>query len=329
MEAVKKALLGEVLTEEEAHGLMQAMMAGELSPVQVAGVLTAMALRGETPSEIAAMARAMREAARRIPVSRRPLLDIVGTGGDHKGLLNLSNLGALVAAAGGVAVAKHGNRAASSRAGSADLLEALGVNLEASPERVGEAIEALGFGFLFARVFHPAMRHVAPVRAELGIRTVFNLLGPLTNPAGADRYVLGVFSPDWLSPMAEALNHLGAKGLVVHGEGADELILGENQVVEVGRGAYTLTPEEVGLERLPLEALKGGSPVENAELAKRILRGEEKGPHAQGVALAAGAGFYAAGKAATLREGVRLAQEVLASGEAYGLLERYVAFLRG
>ncbi|RTH16155.1 anthranilate phosphoribosyltransferase [Thermus scotoductus] len=329
MEAVKKALLGEVLTEEEAHGLMQAMMAGELSPVQVAGVLTAMALRGETPSEIAAMARAMREAARRIPVSRRPLLDIVGTGGDHKGLLNLSTLGALVAAAGGVAVAKHGNRAASSKTGSADLLEALGVNLEAPPERVGEAIEALGFGFLFARVFHPAMRHVAPVRAELGIRTVFNLLGPLTNPAGADRYVLGVFSPRWLAPMAEALNHLGAKGLVVHGEGADALILGENQVVEVGRGAYTLTPEEVGLERLPLEALKGGSPVENAELAKRILRGEEKGPHAQGVALAAGAGFYAAGKAATLREGVRLAQEVLASGEAYGLLERYVAFLRG
>lgn len=329
MEAVKKALLGEVLTEEEAHGLMQAMMAGELSPVQVAGVLTAMALRGETPSEIAAMARAMREAARRIPVSRRPLLDIVGTGGDHKGLLNLSTLGALVAAAGGVAVAKHGNRAASSRAGSADLLEALGVNLEAPPERVGEAIEALGFGFLFARVFHPAMRHVAPVRAELGIRTVFNLLGPLTNPAGADRYVLGVFSPRWLAPMAEALGHLGAKGLVVHGEGADELILGENQVVEVGKGAYTLVPEEVGLEAYPLEALKGGSPVENAELAKRILRGEEKGPHAQGVALAAGAGFYAAGKAATLREGVRLAQEVLASGEAYGLLERYVAFLRG
>ncbi len=228
-----------------------------------------------------------------------------------------------------MAVAKHGNRAASSRAGSADLLEALGVDLEASPERVGEAIEALGFGFLFARVFHPAMRHVAPVRAELGIRTVFNLLGPLTNPAGADRYVLGVYSPRWLAPMAEALGHLGAGGLVVHGEGADELVLGENQVVEVGRGAYALTPEEVGLPRLSLEALKGGSPQENAELAKRILKGEEKGPHAQGVALAAGAGFYAAGRAPSIQEGVRLAREVLASGEAYLLLERYVAFLRG
>ncbi|WP_117237562.1 anthranilate phosphoribosyltransferase [Thermus sediminis] len=329
MEALKKALLGEVLGEEEAYGLMGALMRGEVSPVKAAGLLTALALRGERPHEIAAMARAMREAARPLKVGRRPLLDLVGTGGDGKGLLNLSTLGALVAAAGGVAVAKHGNRAASSKAGSADLLEALGVDLEAPPERVGEAIEALGFGFLFARVFHPAMRHVAPVRAELGIRTVFNLLGPLTNPAGADRYVLGVFSPGWLSPMAEALGRLGAKGLVVHGEGADELVLGENQVVEVGKGAYALTPEAVGLGRAPLEALRGGSPEENAELARRVLKGREKGPLGGAVALAAGAGFYAAGKVPTLEEGVRLALEVLASGEAYLLLERYVAFLKG
>ncbi|MEN2981884.1 MAG: anthranilate phosphoribosyltransferase [Thermus sp.] len=329
MDAVRKALLGQVLSEEEAYGLMGAMMRGEVSPVQTAGVLTAMALRGETPGEIAAMARAMREAARPLRVSRRPLLDLVGTGGDHQGLLNLSTLGALVAAAGGVAVAKHGNRAASSRAGSADLLEALGVDLEAPPERVGEAIEALGFGFLFARVFHPAMRHVAPVRAELGIRTVFNLLGPLTNPAGADRYVLGVYSPRWLSPMAEALERLGARGLVVHGQGADELVLEETQVVEVGKGAYTLTPEAVGLSRHPLAALRGGSPAENAQLARRLLKGEERGPLAEAVALAAGAGLYAAGKAETLEKGVRLAQEVLAGGEASLFLERYVAFLKG
>ncbi|GAB5603110.1 anthranilate phosphoribosyltransferase [Thermus sp. FJN-A] len=328
MDAVKKVLLGEVLTEEEAHGVMRALMGGEVSPVRTAGLLTALSLRGERPHEIAAMARAMREAARPLPVKRRPLLDLVGTGGDHQGLLNLSTLGALVAAAGGVAVAKHGNRAASSRAGSADLLEALGVDLEAPPERVGEAIETLGFGFLFARVFHPAMRHVAPVRAELGIRTVFNLLGPLTNPAGADRYVLGVFSPAWLAPMAEALERLGARGLVVHGEGADELVLGENQVVEVGKGPYTLTPEAVGLKRAPLSVLRGGSPQENAELARRLLKGEEKGPLADAVALAAGAGFYAAGKVLALAEGVALAREVLASGEAYLLLERYVAFLR-
>lgn len=329
MEAIRKALLGEVLTEEEAYGLMGALMRGEVTPVRAAGVLTAMALRGERPHEIAAMARAMREAARSLKVERRPLLDIVGTGGDHQGLVNLSTLGALVAAAGGVAVAKHGNRAASSRAGSADLLEALGVDLEAPPERVGEAIEALGFGFLFARVFHPAMRHVAPVRAELGIRTVFNLLGPLTNPAGADRYVLGVFSPAWLSPMAEALERLGAKGLVVHGEGADELVLGENRVVEVGRGSYTLTPEGVGLRRAPLEALRGGGPEENAELARRLLKGEEKGPLRDAVALSAGAGLYAAGRVGSLEEGVGLALEVLASGEAYLLLERYVRFLKG
>lgn len=328
MDAVKKALLGEVLEEDEAYEVMRALMAGEVSPVRAAGLLVALSVRGERPHEIAAMARAMREAARPLKVSRRPLLDLVGTGGDGKGLLNLSTLAALVAAAGGVAVAKHGNRAASSRAGSADLLEALGVDLEAPPERVGEAIEELGFGFLFARVFHPAMRHVAPVRAELGVRTVFNLLGPLINPAGADAYVLGVYSPEWLSPMAEALERLGARGLVVHGEGADELVLGENRVVEVGKGAYTLTPEEVGLGRAPLEALKGGGPEENAERARRLLKGEEKGPLADAVALAAGAGFYAAGKTPSLKEGVALAREVLASGEAYLLLERYVAFLR-
>lgn len=328
MDAVKKALLGEVLEEDEAYEVMRALMAGEVSPVRAAGLLVALSVRGERPHEIAAMARAMREAARPLKVSRRPLLDLVGTGGDGKGLLNLSTLAALVAAAGGVAVAKHGNRAASSRAGSADLLEALGVDLEAPPERVGEAIEELGFGFLFARVFHPAMRHVAPVRAELGVRTVFNLLGPLINPAGADAYVLGVYSPEWLSPMAEALERLGARGLVVHGEGADELVLGENQVVEVGKGAYTLTPEAVGLKRAPLEALKGGGPEENAERARRLLKGEEKGPLADAVALAAGAGFYAAGKTPSLKEGVALAREVLASGEAYLLLERYVAFLR-
>ena len=172
------------------------------------------------------------------------------------------------------------------------------------------------------------MRHVAPVRAELGVRTVFNLLGPLTNPAGADAYVLGVFSPEWLAPMAEALERLGARGLVVHGEGADELVLGENRVVEVGKGAYALTPEEVGLKRAPLEALKGGGPEENAALARRLLKGEEKGPLADAVALAAWAGFYAAGKTPSLKEGVALAREVLASGEAYLLLERYVAFLR-
>ncbi|GGN05575.1 anthranilate phosphoribosyltransferase [Thermus composti] len=328
MDAVKKALLGEVLEEEEAYEVMRALMAGEVSPVRAAGVLTALSLRGERPHEIAAMARAMREVARPLRVARRPLLDIVGTGGDHQDLLNLSTLAALVAAAGGVAVAKHGNRAASSKAGSADLLEALGVDLEAPPERVGEAIEALGFGFLFARVFHPAMRHVAPVRAELGVRTVFNLLGPLTNPAGADAYVLGVFSPEWLTPMAEALERLGARGLVVHGEGADELVLGENQVVEVGKGAYTLTPEAVGLGRAPLAALRGGTPQENAERARRLLKGEEKGVVADAVALAAGAGFYAAGRVESLEKGVRLAQEVLASGEAYLLLERYVAFLK-
>jgi len=321
---VLKALSGERLTEEEAYGLMQKIMAGELSPVETAGVLVALRTRGETPGEIAAFARAMREAARRVEVKRRPLLDIVGTGGDHQGTLNLSTAAALVVAAGGVAVAKHGNRAATSKAGSADTLEALGVNIQAPPERMAEAVEEVGFGFFFARLYHPAMRHVAPVRAELKVRTVFNLLGPLTNPAGATHYLLGVFSPAWLEPMAEALKRLGAKGLVVHGEGADELVLGENQVLEVGKGAYTLLPEEVGLRRAPLEALRGGSPEENALLLRRLLRGEEKGPLQQAVALNAGAAFYLVGRSPSIREGVRLALEILEAGAAFEVLERFI-----
>lgn len=321
---VVKAISGERLTEEEAYRLMQRMMAGELSAVQMAGVLVALRTRGETPAEIAGFARAMGEAARRVEVRRRPLLDIVGTGGDGQGTLNLSTAAALVAAAGGVAVAKHGNRAASSRSGSADTLEALGVNLEAPPERMAEAVEEVGFGFFFARLYHPAMRHVAPVRAELKVRTVFNLLGPLTNPAGATHYLLGVFSPDWLEPMAEALKRLGAKGLVVHGEGADELVLGENQVLEVGKGAYTLLSEEVGLKRAPLEALRGGSPKENALLLQRLLRGEEKGPLQQAVALNAGAAFYLVGRSPSIQEGVRLALEILEAGAAFEVLERFI-----
>ncbi len=321
---VLKALSGERLTEEEAYGLMQKIMAGELSPVETAGVLVALRTRGETPEEIAAFARAMREAARRVEVKRRPLLDIVGTGGDHQGTLNLSTAAALVVAAGGVAVAKHGNRAATSKAGSADTLEALGVNIQAPPERMAEAVEEVGFGFFFARLYHPAMRHVAPVRAELKVRTVFNLLGPLTNPAGATHYLLGVFSPTWLQPMAEALRRLGGKGLVVHGEGADELVLGENQVLEVEGGLSTLLPEAVGLEPAPLAALKGGGAEENALLLRSLLKGEKKGPVQAAVALNAGAAFYVAGRTPSIREGVRLALEILEAGSAYEVLERLI-----
>ncbi|MGQ9735989.1 MAG: anthranilate phosphoribosyltransferase [Thermaceae bacterium] len=330
---VVKVLSGERLTEEEAYGLMQEVMAGRLSPVLTAALLAALRVRGETPEEIAGFARAMREAARRVEVKRRPLLDIVGTGGDGKGTLNLSTAAGFVVAAGGVAVAKHGNRAASSKAGSADTLEALGVNLETPPERMAEAVEEVGFGFFFARLYHPAMRHVAPVRAELKVRTVFNLLGPLTNPAGATHYVLGVFSPDWLDPLAEALRRLGAQGVLVHGEGTDELVLGENWVLEVfpgrgERGVYALRPEEVGLERAPLEALKGGSPEENAHLIRRILKGEEKGPLRDAVALNAGAAFYVAGRSSSVREGVGLALEILEAGAAYEVLERFVQKLK-
>lgn len=330
MEILKKALLAEPLSKEEARSLMGQFMRGELTPAQMAGVLMSLRTRGEHAEELAGFAEGMREAAVRIEVSRRPLFDIVGTGGDGRNTFNLSTTTAFVLAAGGVAVAKHGNRAASSRSGAADLLQALGVRIDLPPERVAEAIETLGIGFLFAPRHHPAMRHVAPVRAELGVRTIFNLLGPLTNPAGATHYLLGVFAPEWARPMAEALRDLGAKrAWVVHGEGADELVLGRNQVVELAEGelrSSSLEVESLGLSPTPLAALAGGSPEENARLTRAILAGAESGPPRAAVLLNAAAGFYIAGKAPSVAQGLALAQEVLDSGAALELLERLVRF---
>ncbi len=329
MNELAKALNAEPLTQEEAYRLMHRVMRGELTPAQLAGVLVALRTRGETVDEIAGFARAMREHALRIQVAG-PLMDVVGTGGDGRGTFNISTTTAFVVAAAGVRVAKHGNRAASSRSGSADVLEALGVRIDLPPEQVARAIEEVGVGFLFARSHHPAMRHVAPVRAELRVRTVFNLLGPLTNPAGATHFLLGVFASEWLEPMARALGDLGARrALVVHGEGTDELVLGSNRVTELREGrvrSYTLTPEAVGLEPAPLQALAGGSAEENARITRRILGGEEAGPRADVVALNAGAALYVAGRAKSVAEGVGQAREILRSGAALEVLERLVAF---
>lgn len=338
MDELKKALHAEPLTQDEAHRLMGRIMSGDLTPAQTAGVLIALRTRGETLEEITGFARGMREAAVPVRVSRKPLLDIVGTGGVAPDAFNISTTTCFVAAAGGVAVAKHGNRAASSRSGSFDLIEALGISIELPPEKVAQAIETLGIGFLFARNHHPAMRFVAPVRAELGVRTVFNLLGPLTNPAFATHNLVGVSSPALLEPFAQVLHNLGSEAaMVVHGEaqlstgtvGVDELVLGRNQVAEIRGGqirTYTLHPEEVGLEPAPYEAIKGGTPQENAAIARAILAGEEKGPKRDAVLMNAGAAFYLVGKTATLREGVALAKEILEEKTALEVLERMVRF---
>ncbi len=328
MEELRKVLEGKGLGEEEAYRLMQAVMAGQLTPAQMAGMLIGLKVRGEREEEIAGFARAMREAARLVELGGLEALDIVGTGGDGKGTINLSTASAFVAAAAGIPVAKHGNRAASSKSGSADVLEALGVRIELEPEAVARLVREVGIGFLFARSFHPAMRHVAPVRSELGVRTVFNLLGPLTNPARPAYFLLGVFDPALLEPMARALSALGVKrALVVHGEGADELVLGENEVVEVldtGIRRYRLHVRELGLDPAPIEALKGGTPEENAEVLRRILAGEETGPKADAVALNAGAAIYAAGRAESLRAGVERARALLSEGAPARVLERLV-----
>ncbi|RIH87412.1 Anthranilate phosphoribosyltransferase [Meiothermus luteus] len=330
MDELKKALLAEPLSQAEAQALMRRIMAGDLTPVQTAGVLMALRTRGETPEEIAGFAAGMREAAVRVETQRRPVMDIVGTGGVAPDAFNISTTTCFVVAAGGVPVAKHGNRAASSRSGSFDLLEALGVRIDLPPQRVAESIETLGLGFLFARNHHPAMRYVAPVRAELGVRTVFNLLGPLTNPAFATLNLVGVHSPSLLLTFAQVLGRLGSeRAMVVHGEGVDELVLGVNQVAELRDGevrTYTLRPEEVGLAGAPYEAIRGGTPQENAETARAILGGKERGPKRDAVALNAGAAFYLAGKVDSLAEGVRLAQGLLDEGAGLVLLERLVRF---
>ena len=330
---------GERLSQAEAHSFMQEVMTGEMSGVRMAAALAALRVRGETPEEIAGFAQAMRENAVRLPIAPRPLLlDVVGTGGDGAHTFNVSTTSAFVVAAGGVPVAKHGNRAASSKAGSADVLEALGVNLDAEPQRVAAALDELGVGFMFARNYHPALRYAAPVRGELAARTVFNVLGPLSNPAGATHLVVGVYTPLLTRTLAEVLHRLGAQAaLVVNGEAGtgslDELsVSGENTVSRLAGGEvtdFTLTPEEVGLDRHPAEALVGGSPADNAVITRLLLQGQGTAAQRDIVAFNTGAALYLAGRADSIAGGVQLARQLLASGTAWTLLERYAAHTRG
>jgi anthranilate phosphoribosyltransferase len=306
-------------------------MSGEATQAQIAGFLVALRAKGETADEIAGCAEAMREHVLRVSPERTDLVDVVGTGGDGANTYNISTAAALVTAAAGAAVAKHGNRAASSQTGAADVLEALGFRLEQPPERIERSIDELGFGFLFAQAHHPAMRHAAPVRRELATRTVFNVLGPLTNPAGARALVLGVYSPELARTLADALVQLEAtRAYVVHGAGGiDELSpCGPNLVCQVSGGKvteYELDPLELGIERCSADDLRGGAPETNATALRDVLAGADGG-HRSAVVLNAAGGIAAAGHAADLREGIALAREAIDSGAAAARLDELVAF---
>jgi anthranilate phosphoribosyltransferase len=330
-QAIAHLLDGHDLSREEARGTMAVIMAGEATDAQIAGFLCGLRAKGETPDEIAGCAEAMREHVLRVSPSRTDLVDVVGTGGDGANTFNISTAAALVAAAAGAAVAKHGNRAASSQTGAADVLEALGFRLEQPPERIERSIDELGFGFLFAQAHHPAMRHAAAVRRELATRTVFNVLGPLTNPAGARALVLGVYSPELARTLADALVQLEmTRAYVVHGSGGiDELSpCGPNLVYEVEDGRvseYELDPLELGVERCDADELRGGDPATNAAALRAVLGGADGG-HRSAVILNAAGGIVAAGHAEDLPEGLARAREAIDSGTAAARLDELVKF---
>ncbi len=332
--ALGRLLEGRDLSREEACGVMNTIMSGEATPAQIGGFLVALRLKGETADEIAGCAEAMRAHVLRIRPGRDDLVDTAGTGGDGANTWNISTAAALVAAAAGAGVAKHGNRAASSVTGAADVLEALGFELTLPPERIEQSIDELGFGFLFAQAHHPAMRHAAPVRRELAARTVFNVLGPLTNPAGARAQVIGVYDPGIARTIADALVRLDARrAYVVHGAaGIDELSpAGPNLVCEVEGGSvreYQLDPEELGVPRCDPEELRGGDPEANARALRDVLEGVDGGGHRSAVLLNAAGAIAAGGHAADLREGIALARIAIDSGAAGTRLDELIAFSR-
>jgi anthranilate phosphoribosyltransferase len=332
--ALGQLLDGHDLSREDARGVMNTIMSGEATPAQIGGFLVALRLKGETADEIAGCAEAMREHVLRITPRRDDLVDTAGTGGDGANTWNISTAAGLVAAAAGAGVAKHGNRAASSATGAADVLEALGFELTLPPARIEQSIDELGFGFLFAQAHHPAMRHAAPVRRELAARTVFNVLGPLTNPAGARAQVIGAYDAGIARTIAEALIRLDARrAYVVHGAGGiDELSpTGPNLVCEVNGGnvhEYELDPMELGVPRCDPAELRGGDPPANARALRAVLAGEGSSGHRSAVLLNAAGAIAAAGHAADLREGLEQARGAIDSGASAERLEELVAFSR-
>jgi anthranilate phosphoribosyltransferase len=328
-EAIIKLSKKQDLAYAEAEAVMDEIMSGQATPVQMSAYLTALALKGETIDEITASAAGMRAHCIKL-LHNLDVLEIVGTGGDGSNSFNISTTSSLVIAAGGVPVAKHGNRAASSKSGAADVLETLGVKITLTPERSAEILKKINICFLFAQNYHIAMKYVAPIRKELGIRTVFNILGPLSNPAGANMELMGVYDQSLVEPLAQVMANLGVnRGMVVYGQDSlDEISMcAPTSVCEIRDGKFTsyeITPEQFGYERCEKGALTGGTPAENAEITKAILKGEEKGPKRQAVCLNAGAALYIAGKDASIEEGVKLAESLIDSGAALKKLEEFV-----
>lgn len=331
-EAIFKLVDKQDLTYDEAFDVINEIMSGDTTPVQTAAFLSALSTKStksETIDEIAGCAAAMRSHATKVDYPA-PVLEIVGTGGDKAGSFNISTTAALVIAAGGAKVAKHGNRAASSKSGTADCQEALGVNIEQSPELCARLLDEVGMCFFFAQKYHTAMRYVGPIRKELGIRTVFNILGPLTNPASPEAMILGVYDESLVQPLARVLTSLGVKdGMVVYGQAClDELSCAcPTSVCEFHNGeytAYTLTPEQFGMAQCTRDDLKGGTPEENAQITRDILSGKLTGCKRDTVVLNAAAGLYITGKAASLKDGVEMANQLIDSGKALETLEAYI-----
>ena len=328
-EAIVKLSKKEDLSYQEAEAVMNEIMGGEATPVQMSSYLTALSLKGETIEEITASAAGMRAHCIKL-LHDLNVLEIVGTGGDGSNSFNISTTASLVIAAGGVPVAKHGNRAASSKSGAADVLEALGVNINLSPEQSAQLLKKINICFLFAQNYHIAMKYVAPVRKELGIRTVFNILGPLSNPAGANMELMGVFDEALVEPLAQVMMKLGVtRGMVVYGQDSlDEISMSApTSVCEIRDGwfqSYVLTPEQFGYARCSKEELQGGTPGENAEITRAILNGRERGAKRQAVCLNAGASLYITGKTGTIEEGVTRAERLIDSGAAAAKLEEFI-----
>jgi anthranilate phosphoribosyltransferase len=328
-QAILKLAKKEDLSYGEAEAVMNEIMSGEATPVQMSSYLTALSLKGETIDEITASASGMRAHGTKL-VHDMDVLEIVGTGGDGSNSFNISTTSSLVIAAAGVPVAKHGNRAASSKSGAADVLEALGVKITISPEKSAEMLKKINICFLFAQTYHSAMKYVAPIRKELGIRTVFNILGPLSNPAGASMELMGVYEDALVEPLAQVLANLGVnKGMVVYGQDKlDEISMcAPTSVCEVKDGSfksYEITPEQFGYTRCEKGELTGGTPAENAAITRAILEGKEKGPKRQAVCLNAGVSLYIAGKTATMEEGVKMAESIIDSGAALEKLNEFI-----
>ncbi|MBN1774932.1 MAG: anthranilate phosphoribosyltransferase [Clostridiales bacterium] len=329
--AIKAIIDGNDLSEKQCYDAIYEVMSGEATDAQIAGLLIALRVKGETVEEITGGARALAERANRIAPKVPICVDPVGTGGDGTNTFNISSTAAIVAAAGGACVAKHGNRCISSRSGSADFYEAIGINIALAPAAVERCIEEVGFGFMFAPNFHPAMRFAGPVRRQLAVRNIFNILGPLSNPAGAKAQVLGVYDQKIMDYIAKTLQRLGeSHSLVVHGsDGSDEITnTGETYICEVYPDRieeYTITPEQFGMKRVTLDDIRGGTPEENTEISMNVFRGQ-KGPHRDIVVLNSAATLYVAGLAPTLPDAVRLAEETIDSGKALRKLDQIRTF---